>query len=35
MWIEKLGGIFQDKNMVMPARSIYETDPDPNTANDD
>ncbi|CAO3647775.1 unnamed protein product [Cunninghamella blakesleeana] len=35
MWIEKLGGIFQDKNMVMPTRSIYETDPDPNTANDD
>ncbi|CAO3642148.1 unnamed protein product [Cunninghamella echinulata] len=35
MWIEKLGGIFQDKNMIMPKRSIYETDPDPNTMADD
>ncbi|KAI8100175.1 histone acetyltransferases subunit 3-domain-containing protein [Halteromyces radiatus] len=34
-WIDALGGIFKDKNMVMPQHSIYDTDPDPSATGTD
>jgi hypothetical protein len=34
-WIDALGGVFKDKNMVLPRHSIYDNEPDSSVTADE